>query len=86
MDVPALSSLVSLAGKTALVTGGAMGIGLQFVQVGNPERDRTKGLGLGLPMAIVLFTALGVLVARCLRGALLRKRDRLAPSVANSSS
>ncbi len=27
MDVPALSSLVSLAGKTALVTGGAMGIG-----------------------------------------------------------
>ena len=43
-------------------------------------------LGLGAPVAIILFVGLGALVAQCLRGTLIRKRDRLAPSVAVGAS
>jgi O-antigen ligase len=39
-------------------------------------------LGLGIPAAAALFLGLGAIVWRCLRGALVRKRDRFAPSVA----
>jgi len=43
-------------------------------------------LGLGVPVALLLFTLLGLLVHRCLLGALQRKRDRLAPGVAVGAS
>jgi O-antigen ligase len=43
-------------------------------------------LGLGIPMAGVLFLCLGLLVAGCLGGALHRKRHRLAPTVAVGAS
>jgi O-antigen ligase len=39
-------------------------------------------LGLGIPMAFVLFTGFAALLFQCIRGALTRKRDRLAPAVA----
>jgi len=39
-------------------------------------------LGLGAPVALIFFAALGWLVYRCARGAAARKRDRLAPSAA----
>ncbi len=39
-------------------------------------------LGLGIPMALVLFAGFAALVFQCIKGALTRKRDRLAPGVA----
>lgn len=39
-------------------------------------------LGLGVPMAIVLFLGFAWIVGTALRGALTRQRDRLAPAVA----
>jgi O-antigen ligase len=39
-------------------------------------------LGLGIPMAMVLFTGFAALLVQCMSGALKRKRDRLAPAVA----
>jgi O-antigen ligase len=43
-------------------------------------------LGLGVPVAFVLFFGFGWIVMQCLRGALTRKRDRLAPCVAVGAS
>jgi O-antigen ligase len=39
-------------------------------------------LGLGIPMATVLFIGFAALLFQCIKGALVRKRDRLAPAVA----
>jgi O-antigen ligase len=39
-------------------------------------------LGLGIPIAMLLFVALFLLAIACVRGALTRRRDQLAPSVA----
>ncbi|MGQ0456070.1 MAG: O-antigen ligase family protein [Hyphomicrobium sp.] len=39
-------------------------------------------MGLGIPVAAILFAGLGWIAMRCLNGALYRQRDALAPSVA----
>mgnify|MGYP006266096195 CR=1 FL=1 len=42
--------------------------------------------GLGVPMALVLFTVLSLLVVRCLRASFARRRDAVYPMLAVSSS
>ncbi len=39
-------------------------------------------LGLGIPMAFLLFAGFAALVFQCINGAITRKRDRMAPAVA----
>jgi O-antigen ligase len=43
-------------------------------------------LGLGAPMAVILFVGFAWIVGVCVRGVLKRRRDRLSPSVAVAAS